>query len=208
MCAGDPVVEIGDAGDHRRPGLGRCVLVWAIVAARMKAQRAVFVQSRNAAIAQIRVHDSPCDRLRHGEQPPCRFARSRLHRYMCRFRRWLRVRPRQTQEAPRFVGNVAEVEEAAALADDVEQVAVLAGGGVGPFFRPAPWVTLSTGRTWIGPACCGRRRQASSGLRVGRWKGSDGTPPRRRARDGAPVRRRRVASRDLPLTDALEWIVL
>ena len=133
MRAGDPAVEIGDAGDHRRPGLGRRVVVWPIVAARVEAQAAGFVQSRNAAIAQIRFYESPCDRLRHGEQPPRRFRRSGLRRHARRLRRWLRVGARQAQEAARLVGDVVEVEKAAALADDVEQVAVLARGGVGPF---------------------------------------------------------------------------
>ena len=41
--AGDPAIEVGDAGDHRRPGLGRQVLVRPIVAARMEAQAAVVV---------------------------------------------------------------------------------------------------------------------------------------------------------------------
>ena len=78
--AGDAPIEIGDTGDHRGPSLGRRVLVRAIVAARVKAQRAVSVQSRNTAIAQIRFHESPRDRLRHGEQPPRGFRRSRLRR--------------------------------------------------------------------------------------------------------------------------------
>ena len=37
------------------------------------------------------------------------------------------------EEASCLVGDVLEVDEAAAFADDVEQVAMLAGGGVGPF---------------------------------------------------------------------------
>ena len=37
---GDPAVEIGDGGDQCRPGLGRCVVIGAVVAARVEAQRA------------------------------------------------------------------------------------------------------------------------------------------------------------------------
>ena len=44
-----------------------------------------------------------------------------------------RVRARQAQEAARLVGDVMEIEKPAAFADHVEQVAVLARGGVGPF---------------------------------------------------------------------------
>ena len=37
VCAGDPSIEIGNAGDHCRPGLGRCVLVGPVIATRVKA---------------------------------------------------------------------------------------------------------------------------------------------------------------------------
>ena len=66
--AGDTAVEIGDGGDHRRPGLGRSIVVGPIVAARMEAQRCASVQSRNAASAQIRFRERAGDRLRHGEE--------------------------------------------------------------------------------------------------------------------------------------------
>ena len=119
-----------------------------------------------------------------------------------------RVSARQAQEAPRLVGDVVEVEKAAAFADDVEQVAVLAGGGVGPFAGRSLRQFLRAGRTSSGPAYCARRRPASSGPRACRWRDSDGTPPRPRARDGAPVRKRRAASRGLPFADALDRIAL
>ena len=38
---------------------------------------------------------------------------------------------RQAQEAAGLVGDVVEVDEAAAFADDIEQVPMLAGRGVG-----------------------------------------------------------------------------
>jgi hypothetical protein len=43
----------------------------------------------------------------------------------------LRLRSRQAEEAPGLIGDVVEVGKAAAFADDVEEIAVLAGGGVG-----------------------------------------------------------------------------
>ena len=76
MRSGDLAVEIGDRGDHRRPGLGRRPGVRAIVAAGMKAQASGSGQSSNAAIAQIRFYDCAENRLRHGEQPLRRFRRS------------------------------------------------------------------------------------------------------------------------------------
>ena len=102
------------------------------------------MQSRDAAIAQIRFDESPaigCDmansRRAASGDPVWRRQRDR-------FRRWLRLGARQAEEASRLVGDVVEVEKAAALADDVEQIAMLAGGGVGPFAgRPLAADSLS-----------------------------------------------------------------
>ncbi len=124
--------EIGDGGDHRRPGLRRRTVVRAIVAARMKAQRARIVDSLDAAIAQIGLDERPADRLRHGDQPPRRFQRSGGDGCAnglwgaARFNAW------QTEEAPRLVGNIAKVDETAALADDVEEIAIFSRGAIGP----------------------------------------------------------------------------
>lgn len=50
---------------------------------------------------------------------------------------------RQAEERPGLVGHVLETDQTAGPADDVEQVAMLTGGGIGPFaggalaaFRP------------------------------------------------------------------------
>ena len=43
------------------------------------------------------------------------------------------LRPGQVQERPRLVRDIAEGGEAAARADEIEQIAMLAGRGVGPF---------------------------------------------------------------------------
>jgi hypothetical protein len=40
---------------------------------------------------------------------------------------------REAQEAPRFFGDLREVWKAAGFANDIEQIAMLAGRGVGPF---------------------------------------------------------------------------
>ena len=45
----------------------------------------------------------------------------------CRVRSW------QTEKAPCFIRDVGEIGEAAAFADDVEQIAMLAGRRVSPF---------------------------------------------------------------------------
>ena len=129
--AGDPAVEIGDRGDQCRPGLGRCVGIGAIVAARMKPQRAACVQSRNAASAQIRFGDCARNRLRHGEEPACGFGRSARRRRGLVPGRPPRVGPWQAEEGSRLVERVAQAIEAAIQGDEVEQIAMFAGGGVG-----------------------------------------------------------------------------
>src|SRR5262249_27027650 len=84
----------------------------------------------------------PADRLRHGEQPLRRFRRSGGDG--CANGLWgaARFNARQTEEAPRLVGNIAKVDETAALADHVEEIAIFsrgaispAPGGAGPGFR-------------------------------------------------------------------------
>ena len=46
---------------------------------------------------------------------------------------WRWLLPWQAEKAPCFIGDVGEIGEAAAFADDVEQIAMLAGRRVGPF---------------------------------------------------------------------------
>ncbi len=46
---------------------------------------------------------------------------------------WRRVRSRQAEKAPCLIGDVGEIGEAAAFADDVEQIAMFAGRRVRPF---------------------------------------------------------------------------
>jgi hypothetical protein len=96
----------------------------------MEAQAFGSVQSRNAASAQIRFDGA--DRLRHGEEPRAASAIPMVPAVVAdstagsgsgcgRLRK--RGPPRQRRE----------VDQAAAFADDVEQIAMFAGGGVGPF---------------------------------------------------------------------------
>jgi len=76
MRAGDAAVEIGDGGDHGRPGLGRRALVRPIITARVEPQRARVVDRLDAAIAQVGLDQRAADRPRHREEPPRRFRRT------------------------------------------------------------------------------------------------------------------------------------
>ena len=109
MRAGDLAVEIGDSGDHRGPGLGRRTGVWPVVAAGMEAEASGSVQSRNAAVAQIRFHDCARNRLRHGEQSPRGFRGSRRQRRSSMSGRDHRLGSWKLEEAPGLIDHIAEV---------------------------------------------------------------------------------------------------
>jgi hypothetical protein len=46
---------------------------------------------------------------------------------------WRRLRSWKAEKAPCFIGDIGEFDGAAAFADDIEQIAMLAGCRVGPF---------------------------------------------------------------------------
>ena len=185
--------EIGDGGNQRRPGLDRCVVMRTVVAAGVEAQGAGAVQRRDAAPAQIGLGQRAGDRPRHGEQPAGGFRRAAGNR-----RAWgrHRLRPRQAEEGARLGEHVAEPVEPAVQGDEVEQIAIfarvrhLATGRLRPCRGPA----RAAARTGCGRGCRRHRRPASSGLRGGHGADNSGTPPRHRARAGAPGQRRETSA--------------
>ena len=110
-------IEIGDAGDHRRPGLGRQVLVRPIVAARMEAQAAAMVhmrQFRDAAnMSRRRVPSIGCDIANSRRAASCdpAGAGGRMERSGAS----CRLRARQLQKASRLLGDLAEIAQAQAF---------------------------------------------------------------------------------------------
>src|SRR5260364_134612 len=122
MRPGDHAVEVSDSGDHGRPSLGRRMLVRAIIAVRVEIQISGSTEIRNAALPEIRRDDCARNRLRHADEAPCGFGRSmwcgRQRLEGGGFRRWWW----HAEEEPSLVGDILEVDEAAALADDVEEV--------------------------------------------------------------------------------------
>ncbi|MBB4423843.1 hypothetical protein GGD66_002387 [Bradyrhizobium sp. CIR48] len=98
----------------------------------MKPPRARIVDSFDAAIAQVGLNERPADRLRHGEEPLRRFRRS--GRDGCTSGLWAAARfgARQSQKASCLLGDIAEVDETAALADHVEEIAKFGRGGIAP----------------------------------------------------------------------------
>ena len=90
---------------------------------------------------------------------------------------------------------------------------MLAGGGVGPLAGGALAVVRAAqaDEQAAAPACWRHRRPASSDPPDGRWRDSDGTPPRRCARGGGPGPRRATAwlpPHAAPVGDADERVAL
>lgn len=130
MHARDSAIKVGDATDHRWPGLGRKVLIRSVVTTRMETQAAAMVHTHYSTTKQIGFNDGPVDQTRDCKQPSCGLLRPGRHRRTTGFRDDLRFRAGQLQEPPRFLGYVAEVTKPKTLADDVEEITMLAGCGV------------------------------------------------------------------------------
>ncbi len=133
MRPGDPSVEIGDGGDHRRPGLGSRASIRPAIALGMEAEVFRSRQRHDAALAQIGFRERARNRLRHGEQPPRGFRRSRPRQSLPA--PMIGLRPRQRQKPPGFIDDVVETDKAAALADDVEQIAMFTRRRIGLMFN-------------------------------------------------------------------------
>ena len=94
----------------------------------MKAQRREVAVNRDAAMLQVACGQCACDGSPHGKQP-LRCARCIAPGRRCVLARrfgW------QVEEAARFGDGLFEGRQIARQGDEVEQVAVFAGGGVGP----------------------------------------------------------------------------
>jgi len=76
--------------------------------------------------------ERPADQLRHGDQPPRRLRRSGGDGRANGLWGWGRFLGRQTQKASCLIDDIAKVHETAALADHVEEIAILSRGGIGP----------------------------------------------------------------------------
>lgn len=81
-------------------------------------------QVPDAAVAQIGGGQRAVDRSRHGEEAPRRFRRSGGDGCANRCRGLAELGLRQAQKAPRLIGDIAGIDEPAALADDVEEIAI------------------------------------------------------------------------------------
>ena len=95
----------------------------------VEAERRYDLQPRgDVPVAEIGLGQGPDDRARKSEQPASRVRRSRL----CRRARQLLLR--QSEEGPCLAQRIAQAVEATVEPDQVKQIAMLAGRGVGLMF--------------------------------------------------------------------------
>jgi hypothetical protein len=98
----------------------------------MKAEVRGFVQSRNAAFAQIRFRECAHNRLRHREQASCGLSRTGWSRRSFANGFLIGAWPWKAQKSPSFVSNIVEIGQVASFANDVEQITMFASTCVRP----------------------------------------------------------------------------
>src|SRR3984893_17059683 len=128
--AGDRAVEAGDCAKQGRPELERSVVAFAVVDGRVVAQGGPVERSGDATRAQIGLGRRAGNRAARTEETTCGLGRSARRRRCPRDPPgW----PRQGEEETRLVRRLAETVQIAIAADQVQEIAMLAGGGIGPF---------------------------------------------------------------------------
>ncbi len=126
---GDPAMRIGDGGKQSRPGLAAGIAVAPIPEPGMEAQRHTVERRGDAARAQIGFGMGSLDRNPGAEQPARGFRRA-LRRGRLAGRKLGR---RQAEKAADLVAKVAKIFKAAIGGDEIEEIAMLPCGGIGPF---------------------------------------------------------------------------
>ena len=98
----------------------------------MKSQRARIVDSLDAAIAQVGLDERAARSAATWRRAAAPLPAIRRGRVCERALGCGRFCARQAQKASRLIGDVAKVDETAALADHVKQIAIFGRGGIGP----------------------------------------------------------------------------
>jgi hypothetical protein len=101
----------------------------------MEAQAATMVRMGYSSTPQVRVNDGTVDRTRDRKQPSSGLLRSDRYCGTSGLEDDFRFRSGQFQETPRLLGDLAEVTKVQAFANDVEEIAMLAGRGIGLMFN-------------------------------------------------------------------------
>ena len=135
LDAGDIAVDIGDGSKQRRPAFERSMRpALAIVDRRVIAQGGPVEPCGDATGAQIGLGRRAGNGAAGMKQAARRFGRAaRCWWHMTEIRRRWDRGTWQGEKAARFVHRLAKIAQVAVEADQVEEIAMLAGRGVGPF---------------------------------------------------------------------------
>jgi hypothetical protein len=106
----------------------------AVIAVGVKAERSIGTKLGDRPSAQIFGSKRAEERLCRCQQTPSRLRRSGRRLWRSRISGHL-GRRRQAQESTRLIQRLAKPRMAAARGDDVEEIAMIAGRGIGPFSR-------------------------------------------------------------------------
>jgi hypothetical protein len=91
----------------------------------------------------MRLYECAVDRLRHANHATSRFGGTVRRRALPLVIRGFTLRGRHAEEGPGLLSDFLEVYQAAAFADDAEEIAMFAGRCVGPFAGRTLGVSLS-----------------------------------------------------------------
>ena len=124
LQAGDASVEVGHSRNQRRQCLRLAGREITIVAAGVEAKGALTRGQEDTAAGKIAFGQRASDRPRHGEQATRGFWGAARRGRLVACAGGLHFRPWHGEETAGLVGDVAEFDETAAFADDIEQIAI------------------------------------------------------------------------------------
>jgi hypothetical protein len=132
MHARDASGAVGGSGDQSREGSRQRIIALTVIATRMKTESAgVDDCGIEATMPEIGVGQRAGDRPRYGEQTARRVGRTaRCRRRSSRGGRG-DVGQGQAQKRARLIHRVADRRQTAIERDEIEEVAVFVGGGIG-----------------------------------------------------------------------------
>ena len=136
LNAGDIAVEVGDGSKQRRPAFERSIVRLAVVDRRVIAQGGPVEPSGDATGPQISFGQRAGNGVASTKQAARRFGRGgRGWWHMTEIRRRWDRGTRQGEKAARFVHRLAKIAQVAVEADQVQEIAMLAGRVVGLMFN-------------------------------------------------------------------------
>ncbi len=132
LQAGEPAVEIGDDAKKGGPAFQRRVLIFPVIAGRMKPEARPVETSGDAASAQIGLGERAANGTGQAVKPVGGGGRIALGLFGRRLRD-ARHGHRLVQEGARLVERLAQMAVSLVEGDEIEKIAMFRGRGIRPF---------------------------------------------------------------------------